>query len=63
MIVDGKNETHYTRVKFGATGTTQRQRQGEWLQQWWDDFGLNKTAMDPLFFQRDFQYECDTCVF
>ena len=54
MNIDVKNETHYTRVKFGATGTTQRQHQGEWLQQRWNDFNLNKTAMDPLFFQRDF---------
>ena len=50
MNVDGKEEVHYTRFKLGETWTTQRQRQCEWLQQWWNDYGLNKTTMDPSFF-------------
>ena len=63
MNVDGKNETHYTKVKFGPTWTTQRNRQGEWLQNWWNDYGLNKIAMDPLYFENGFQSYCNICGF
>ena len=50
MNKDGKNETHYTKVKFGATWDMQGNQQPEWLQDWWKDFGLNETAMDPIFY-------------
>ena len=61
MNKDGKNETHYTKIKFGAVQIMQNCRQPTWLQDWWKDFGLNATTMDPTFYENWYQSRCDTC--
>ena len=61
MNKDGKGETHYTKIKFGLVHLMQNYRQKSWLQDWWRDYGLNATAMDPTFYENWYQSRCDIC--
>lgn len=60
LNVDGKYEIHYTKLKFGSTGSM-RNQQAKWLQYWWKDYGVNRIAIDPVCYERYFQMQCRTC--
>ena len=62
LNVDGKNETHYTKLKFGSTWIMQQNQQCDWLQDWWSDFSINNTAIDPVYYESYFQLHCDWCL-
>ena len=34
-------------------------RQSSWMREWWKDYGLNSTAMDPTFYENWYQSRCD----
>ena len=36
--------------------------QCDWLQDWWNDYGVNRTAIDPMFYESYFQNECTWCI-
>lgn len=44
LNVDGKKETHFTKLKFGSIRTMQRNQFSGWLGDWWKDFGVNCTV-------------------
>lgn len=48
LNVDDQTETHYTRLKFSTVGHYQGYQQNQWLREWWKDYGVNKTTMNPV---------------
>jgi len=61
LNVDDREETHYTKLKFSTLAASQRNQQCEWFQNWWTDYGVNRTAMDPIYhenYERNYCYRC-----
>ena len=48
LNVDDKVRTHYTKLKFSTIGHYQGYRQCKWFRYWWTDYGVSRTAMDPV---------------
>ena len=61
MNVDGKGETHYTKIKFEPTWIMQMNRQPNWLKNWWTYYGINKTTLDPVYYESYTQKLCNWC--
>jgi len=60
LNVDDRVETHYIKLKFSAIGTFQRNQQCEWFREWWRDYGVNRTAIDPVYHE-SYCRHCDLC--
>lgn len=61
LNVDGKNETHHTKLKFGSTGAMQRNQQCDWLQDWWINYGVNKTTIDHVYYESYSKMQVNLC--
>lgn len=48
LNVDDRKETHYTNLKF-STLKFQRNQQCKWFKEWWQDYRVNRTAIDPMY--------------
>lgn len=61
MNVDDREETHYTKLKFSTMAASQKNLQCEWFQNWWTDYGVSRTAMDPVYHERYERKYCHRC--
>ena len=61
MNVDDKTDTHYTKLKFSTMAASQNNRQCEWFQNWWIDYGVNRIAMDPVYHEGYQRRHCQRC--
>jgi len=62
LNLDDKVKTYYTRLRFSAIGHFQRFRQCKWFKDWWTDYGMNRTAMDPIEHEKYCKNLCRPCI-
>jgi len=58
---DIKEETHYTKIKFGTTRIMQRNQRSDWMRDWWTDYGMNRIGIDHVYHESYVRMGCDIC--
>lgn len=61
LNVDDREETNYTKLNFSTLATSQRNQQCEWFQNWWTDYGVNRTSIYPIYHENYERKHCDIC--
>jgi len=56
------NGTYYAFLKFGSLFVTQLLHHPHRFKEWWTWFDINKTDMDPIYFQSDYRQACEECI-
>jgi hypothetical protein len=46
---ENRNKTYFTLLKFRSVYTSMRGLYHVWLSDWWRDFDINKSAVDPTY--------------